>query len=432
MHIVILSGGSGKRLWPLSNEVRSKQFIKAFSGPDGELESMVQRVYRELKKHIPDADITITTSVNQASQLKNQLGSDVDICVEPVRRDTFPAVALASLYLKDILNAGSEETVVVCPVDPYADEGYFKTVREIGNRVAEGNNNLVLMGIRPTYPSEKYGYITVDGRKVTGFKEKPDLDTARKLLTEGALWNGGIFGFRLGYMLDKVKSEPGFCSYSALKQSYDSLKSVSFDYVVSEKETDIACVTYEGEWKDLGTWNMFTEVMAQTTLGKVKTDDTCVNTHVINELDIPILVMGLKDTVVAASADGILIADKGRSSHMKPFVEEYTEPVRFAEKSWGSYRVLDIEEESMTVKVTLMPGHSMNYHSHERRDERWNVISGTGTAIVDGTERKVAAGDMIWLPKGSKHTVKAETTLIIMEIQYGTDIDVSDKIKHTL
>ena len=432
MHIVILSGGSGKRLWPLSNEVRSKQFIKAFSGPDGELESMVQRVYRELKKHIPEADITITTSVNQASQLKNQLGSDVDICVEPVRRDTFPAVALASLYLKDILNAGSEETVVVCPVDPYADEGYFKTVREIGNRVAEENNNLVLMGIRPTYPSEKYGYITVDGRKVTGFKEKPDLDTARELLTEGALWNGGIFGFRLGYMLDKVKSETGFCSYSDLKQSYDSLKSVSFDYAVSEKETDIACVTYEGEWKDLGTWNMFTEVMAQTTLGKVKTDDTCVNTHVINELDIPILVMGLKDTVVAASADGILIADKGRSSHMKPFVEEYTEPVRFAEKSWGSYRVLDIEEESMTVKVTLMPGHSMNYHSHERRDERWNVISGTGTAIVDGTERKVAAGDMIWLPKGSKHTVKAETTLIIMEIQYGTDIDVCDKLNHTL
>ncbi len=432
MHIVILSGGSGKRLWPLSNEVRSKQFIKAFRGPSGELESMVQRVYRELKKQIPEAGITITTSANQASQLKNQLGSDVDICVEPVRRDTFPAVALVSLYLKDVLGIDEKEAVVVCPVDPYADDGYFKTIREIGKQVETGANNLVLMGITPTYPSEKYGYITVKEGKVTGFKEKPDLETAKELFGAGALWNGGIFGFRLGYMLCKAKSETGYDSFSGLKSAYESLKAVSFDYAVSEKETDIACVTYDGDWKDLGTWNMFTEVMAQNTLGKVRTDETCVNTHVINELDVPILVMGLKDTVVAASADGILISDKGRSSHMKPYVEEYTEPVRFAEKSWGSYRVLDIEEESMTVKVTLMPGHSMNYHSHERRDERWNVLSGTGTAVVDGVEQRVAPGDMIWLPRGCRHTVKAETTLIMMEIQYGTDIDVADKIKHKL
>ena len=431
MQVILLSGGSGKRLWPLSNGVRSKQFLKIFAGENGEPESMVQRMYRGFKMAAPDMGITVTTLKAQASQLINQLGERVDLCVEPVRRDTFPAVALASLYLRDEKKLSPDEPVIVCPVDPYVGDDYFYRIRDMADTVANGTNRLVLMGIRPTYPSEKYGYILTDSEmKVVSFKEKPGLSEAEELLRSGAWWNGGIFGFRLGYMLKIAKERTGFDTFAELKDNYESLKAISFDYEVTERETDIGMVPFYGEWKDIGTWNTFSEVMAGHTSGKVKTDETCENTHIVNELDVPLLAMGLKDMVVAASSDGILIADKGRSSHMKPFVDEIAEPVKFAEKSWGSYQVLDVENTGMTVKVTLLPDHAMNYHSHERRDEMWTVIKGEGICTIDGEERRVGRGDVVMLPAGCKHTVRAITTLVIMEIQFGEDIDVADKIKY--
>ena len=159
MNIVLLSGGSGKRLWPLSNDVRSKQFIKLFKDDKGNYESMVQRVYRQISKVDPDARITIATSKTQASAIKNQLGGNVEISIEPCRRDTFPAIALASLYLHDKLGVEEDEAVVVCPVDPYVDDTYYESVKLLHRLAEKGETNLSLMGIEPTYPSEKYGYI---------------------------------------------------------------------------------------------------------------------------------------------------------------------------------------------------------------------------------------------------------------------------------
>ena len=126
MNIILLSGGSGKRLWPLSNDIRSKQFIRIFKKENGELESMVQRIYGQIKKVDPDATVTIATSKSQVSAIHNQLGNDVGISVEPCRRDTFAAIALATAYLHDCLNVPEDEAVVVCPVDPYVDDGYFE------------------------------------------------------------------------------------------------------------------------------------------------------------------------------------------------------------------------------------------------------------------------------------------------------------------
>ena len=154
MNIILLSGGSGKRLWPLSNDVRSKQFIKLFKNND-EYESMLQRVYRQITTVDVDAKITIATSKSQASTIKNQLGEKVSICVEPCRRDTFPAIALAAAYLHDELGIDENEAVVVCPVDPYVDSTYYETVQSFQKLVEQGDANLVLMGIEPTYPSEK-------------------------------------------------------------------------------------------------------------------------------------------------------------------------------------------------------------------------------------------------------------------------------------
>ena len=159
MNIVLLSGGSGKRLWPLSNDTRSKQFIKIFRTQNDEYESMVQRVYRQIMSVDGNAEVTIATSKSQVSAIHNQLGGDVGISVEPCRRDTFPAIALAAAYLRDVRGVAEEEAVVVCPVDPYVEEDYFRALRRLGDRAAASGANLVLMGIEPTYPSEKYGYI---------------------------------------------------------------------------------------------------------------------------------------------------------------------------------------------------------------------------------------------------------------------------------
>ncbi len=445
MNIILLSGGSGKRLWPLSNDIRSKQFIKIFKKPEhqvpmgteysGEYESMVQRIYRQIKTVDPEATVTIATSKSQVSAIHNQLGLDVGISVEPCRRDTFAAIALATAYLHDVKGVPADEAVVVCPVDPYVEEGYFKTLEAMCHAAQTGDSSLVLMGIQPTYPSEKYGYIKPmqrDGKWSWGFTEKPNAEKAAEYMKDGALWNGGVFAYKLEYVLEKSRELLGTADYETLFSGYSELKKISFDYAVVEQETSIEVLRYSGTWKDLGTWNTLTEAMEENAVGDVRMNDACVNVHAINELGVPILVMGLKDCVVSASPEGILVSDKEQSSYIKPFVDAIDQQVMFAEKSWGSYRVLDVEEDSMTVKVTLNPGHKMNYHSHEKRDEIWNVIRGEGRTIVDGMEQLVKAGDVITMAAGCKHTVIADTELQLIEVQLGRGISVADKKKYEL
>lgn len=392
MNIVLLSGGSGKRLWPLSNDIRSKQFIKIFKNEEGAYESMVQRVYRQIKKADPEAKVTIATSKAQVSAIHNQLGENVGISVEPCRRDTFPAIVLASAYLADVQGVDPAEPVVVCPVDPYVEDDYFSALKKLGEQAEKGEANLVLMGIEPTYPSEKYGYIIPeDGEavsRVSTFKEKPDEATARAYIAQGALWNGGVFAYQLGYLLKKAHEMISFTDYQDLYRKYDTLTKISFDYAVVEKEEKIQVMRFSGEWKDLGTWNTLTEAMEENTVGDAMLNDTCTNVHVVNELKVPVLAMGLHDVVISASPEGILVSDKGQSSYIKPYVDSIDQQIMFAEKSWGSFRVLDVEEESLTIKVTLNSGHKMNYHSHRNRDEVWIVISGRGRNVPEGILRR--------------------------------------------
>ena len=436
MNLVLLSGGSGQRLWPLSNDIRSKQFIKIFHREDGELESMVQRVYRQIKAVDTDATVTIATSKSQVSAIHNQLGEEVGISVEPCRRDTFPAIALAAAYLKDVQGVGEEESVVVCPVDPYVENDYFEALKALGDRAAVSSANLVLMGIEPTYPSEKYGYIIPIGKeqvsKVSMFKEKPTQEVAKDYIAKGALWNGGVFAFKLGYVLNRAHELIDFVDYEDLFNKYDTLNKISFDYAVVEHEPEIEVMRFAGTWKDLGTWNTLTEAMDSHAVGEALFNENCENVHVVNELDVPILCMGLKDVVVSASPEGILVSDKEQSSYIKPFVNTLDHRVMFAEKSWGSFKVIDIDSASMTIKVTLNAGHRMNYHSHQHRDEVWTVIAGEGKTIVDGMEQNVKAGDVITMSAGCRHTVIAETELKLIEVQLGEAIDVNDKQKFEL
>lgn len=436
MNIILLSGGSGKRLWPLSNEIRSKQFLKLFKNADGVHESMVQRVYRQLKTVDNNCNVTIATSKAQVSSIHNQLGDTVGISVEPCRRDTFPAIALASAYLHDVQKVDNNEPVVVLPVDPYVQDDYFVMLKKLGEQAAKGEANLILMGIEPTYPSEKYGYIIpTDESEVSAvktFKEKPDQETAKEYISEGAIWNGGVFAYKLGYLLDIAEKLLGTSEYAELYSNYENLPKISFDYAVVEKEKRIQVMRYSGEWIDLGSWNTLTDTMSENIIGDAIEDDACENVHIINELDVPILAMGLKDVVISASPDGILVSDKDQSGYLKKYVEKMDREAMFAEKSWGAFKVIDTGNNSMTIKVSIKPGDGMNYHSHDHRDEVWVVVNGEGRTIVDGMEQKVHPGDVITMKSGCRHTIFADTELELIEVQLGREITINDKHKFPL
>ena len=434
MNLILLSGGSGQRLWPLSNSIRSKQFVPLLKNAAGEHESMVQRVYRQIMAADPQASIVVATGKRQVSTIKNQLGGRVSVCVEPCRRDTFPAIVLACAYLADVKGVRPDEPVVVCPVDPYVDDSYFRAVRRMADLAGSPHAaNLTLMGIEPTYASAKFGYIIPAGKepvsKVVSFKEKPDEATAARYIARGALWNGGVFAFKLGYLLKAAHRQLDFRHFADLQANYALQKRISFDYAVAETEPDIAVMRYAGEWKDVGTWNTFCEVMSEPTIGKVLMDETCRNANVINQLNLPILCMGLQDMVVAASSDGILVSDKKRSSHIKPYVEQVQGEARFAEKSWGSFTVLDVQPEATTVRIVLNSGQRLAYHSHEHRDEVWTIVSGMGRTVIDGEMRAVSPGDVVTMPAGVRHTLIADSVLQAIEVQIGAEIDVADKQK---
>ena len=434
MNIILLSGGSGKRLWPLSNDIRSKQFIKIFKRNDGCYESMVQRMYHLIKTVDPDATVIIATSKSQVSSIHNQLGDDIGISVEPYRKDTFPAIVLASAYLANIRHVNLEEAVVVCPVDPFVNEDYFMSFKCLTEQVMKDEANLVLMGIEPTCPSEKYGYIIPERcsyiSNVKMFKEKPISKIAREYMNEGALWNSGVFAYKLKYVLDIAHQIIDFTDYYDLFSKYDTLPKTSFDYAVVEKEKKIQVLRFCGQWKDLGTWNTLTEVITEN-IGNAMSEK-CNNVHIINELNIPVVALGLKNVVISASSEGILVSDKEQSPYLKTIVDRINQPIMFAEKSWGIYQVMNIEDESLTIKITLNPGCSMHYHSHKNRDEIWVVIAGEGKVILDGRERKVNIGDIIEMKAGIAHMIFAFSTLKLIEVQIGKEISVEDKVKENL
>lgn len=442
MNYILLSGGSGKRLWPLSNEIRSKQFIKILKNDDGTYESMVQRVYRQIKNVDNHANVTIATSNTQVPTLKNQLGDNINISIEPCRKDTFPAIVLACMYLKDVQNVDLNDTVVISPVDPYVDDKYFLCLKELDDKMKSSKNNIGLIGIKPTYPSEKYGYIVPAGESsaslncrgehcepelvVDKFVEKPSESRAKELIANGALWNGGVFCFKLKYIIDKAHELIDFTDYNDLYNKYESLTKISFDYAVVEKETNIDVVKYDGEWKDIGTWNTLTEVMTESTIGNAIIDDKSKNTSVINELNLPVIAMGLNDIVIAASHDGIFVSNKGESSYNKPLVEKLDNRPMYEERAWGDFQVLDIYKNSLTKHLFIKEGKSISYQKHNRRDEVWTIIDGNGLFVLDDVEKNIKAGDVLIIKKGQKHMLKAIKDLHFIEVQYGDEISEDD------
>ena len=436
MNIVLLSGGSGTRLWPLSNGIRSKQFLKIFKREDGGRESMLERMFRMILKTDSDANILIATTKEQIPQIKNRLGTEVKISPEPCRKDTFPAISLAAAYLK---KSGLPESapVIVCPVDPDVEEDYFQCLKEMSAEAAKGNAKLTLMGIVPTYPSTKYGYIIPEENAeispVKMFREKPDEETARQYLAEGALWNGGIFAFQLGYVLQIAKQEFGFCDYEKIVSEYSRLPKISFDYAVAEKEKEIQVIRFHGRWKDLGTWNTLPEAMSEEISGNSLAVD-CDNTHIINELSVPLIAMGIRNSVIVASPDGILVTDKEKSAQLKSYAEKKALRPMYEKREWGEYRIIDYTlhpngNNSLVKEIQIKAGKSFSYHLHEHRNEVWTITSGDGIFLLEGEKKEVRFGDVLSISKGRKHSLKAKTDMQIIEVQFGEIFSEEDTLQ---
>ena len=433
MQLVLLSGGSGKRLWPLSNNARSKQFLPLLEKEDGTMESMVQRVIRQAKEANLTNDITLATNASQQDIIVNQLGDSVNLVTEPERRDTFPAIALAASYLKLAKQCADDEVVVIMPCDPYTEEEYFHTIGKMAECVNQNVADLVLMGITPTYPSAKYGYVvpkvsevssSKESQMVSRFTEKPTVPVAEELLKEGALWNGGVFAFRLGYMMNIVKKYMTSDSFEDTRNRYSEFPKISFDYEVAEKAESVAVVPYTGQWKDLGTWNTLTDELSNHAIGNAVLGPKCENTHVINELQNPIFVDGVKDVVVAACPDGILVCAKKETENIKKYVENLTPRPMYEERRWGTYRVLDDTQyedghHSLTKSITLLPGKQTSYQVHYHRSEVWTIVEGEGWYALDGNVLPVKAGEVAYIPVEHWHALKAKTKLTMIEVQAG-------------
>lgn len=323
------------------------------------------------------------------------------------------------------------------PCVPYTELGYFETIGKMVECVKANVADLVLMGIQPTYPSEKYGYVVpetqvseVSGskfQKVSRYTEKPTVEKAKVLLAQNAYWNGGVFAFRLGYMMSD--------SFEDTRARYSEFPKISFDYEVAEKAESVAVVPFNGEWKDLGTWNTLTDELHKPVIGNAVMGSHCENTHVINELQNPIFVDGLKDVVVAACPDGILVCSKEHSEEIKKSVENLPPRPMYEERRWGTYRVLDDSyyadgRHSLTKSITLKEGKNISYQIHHHRSETWTFVQGEGIFVLDGKEQKVKAGDTVIIPVEHWHAIKALTELTFIEVQSGNPL-IEEDIERT-
>lgn len=436
MYCVLLSGGSGKRLWPLSNDARPKQYLKLVNREVNSMEhcSMIQRVWEQLENAGLDKNTVITAGEEQRELIKSQI-KNAKIAIEPMRRDTFGAVLLSCAFLYNQAGAKEDDYAVIMPVDPYTESAYFETMKQLEAVMKISGAEVGLMGAVPSYPSTKYGYILPGESKETyfevqGFSEKPDIKRAEELFEQGALWNCGVFCVRIGAMLEKAKEYGLPTSYESMCMQYEKLPKNSFDYEVLEKAQKLVMVKYEGFWKDLGTWDSMAEQMSTDCIGNVVLDDFCKNTQVINELQAPVVVMGAENLVVVAAQDGILVTDKSQAARVKEVTGSFIFKPMFEERRWGTLETLDDSRTdgiaSLTRKIKIYDGLTSSYHYHKKRDEIWTILNGSGELILEGSKIMLTPGKAICIRKNQRHAVKAFRDFEYIEIHVGTAVGNDD------
>ncbi len=442
MKIVILAGGSGTRLWPMSRTLYPKQFLKL-----GGEESFLQQTVRRYLGAVAAEDIYIITGeelyhevVKQAAPLPKE-----NIIVEPARKNTAPAIALASLFLKE-RGCGDDEVCLISPADHFISpvEKFWEAMQSGEKLAREGA--IVTFGVKPTKPETGYGYIKARGNRVEKFVEKPDLETAKRYLEEGDyFWNSGIFAFTLGTILEQFARHCSALvkeSYQELLEEYPSLPTISIDYAVMEKTQEAAMVPLDLSWSDIGSWESVYHHLDQdenrnAILGEVVAYETTDSLILAGKR--MIATIGMKDVLVVESDDVVLLANKGDSEKVKQVVEELKERKRkevdehlTAHRPWGSYTVLEEGERYKIKRLHIKPLQKLSLQLHYHRSEHWVVVSGTAKVTLGGEEKIVHEGESIFVPKSSVHKVEnpGKVPLEMIEVQVGEYLGEDDIVRY--
>lgn len=446
---VILAGGSGSRLWPLSRELYPKQLLNLYAE-----KSLLQSTFERLNKFIPAENIISVTNSKHSANVRMQLGKLSEnsiILSEPISKNTAPAIALSVKYIFE--NSKVDETVLVVPSDLLIEDNdkFIQTIQEAQKYVDEGF--IVTFGIKPTYPEIGFGYICAEDGKVKSFTEKPDAETAQKYLDEGNyFWNSGIFMFKTSTILSECEHHcPEIakiikninCSDKNIPfTEFEKMPCISIDYAVMEKSKNLAMVELKSDWKDLGSWKSIYEVSPKDENNNVFVghvlDKGSKNSFVYSSSKL-VATIGLEDTVVIETEDAILACKKDKTQDVKQIYEtlkqqhDDTQKVhKTVYRPWGFYTVIAEGKGFISKIIHVNPGQKLSVQSHTYRSEHWVVLTGMAKVVLESKEHILSPGHSVDIAVKEIHSLQNpfEEDLEIIEVQKGDILSEDDIIRY--
>ena len=455
MKSIILAGGSGSRLWPLSRDMYPKQLLNLDND-----KSLLQQTFMRLNSFCEAKDIVTITNIKHLPDIKFQLNA-IDksnvVIGEPLGKNTAPAIACVLEYFKQ--NSVGDDIVLIVPSDHLIKniDAFNKTVKQ-GITLAE-LGYIVTFGIKPTYPETGYGYIKIDKELLTGygverFVEKPDLKTAKQYLeTEDYYWNGGIFMGKISTFLEEFETyakdiysnlkELDFSNDTKIKYGiYENMPSISIDYAIMEKSSKIALVELQSDWNDLGSWQSLYDIKDKDENGNVLTGNVVIdnvkNSFIYSQKEI-VAVSGLENIILVETEDAIMACKLDESQNVKKLYEKLKEKESDTTKlhktvfrPWGYYTCMNRGEGYLTKTICVLPKQKLSIQSHNHRSEHWVVIEGKALVLLDGKENYLESGDSIDIPLQAKHSLQNpyDKELKIIEVQKGDYISEDDIIRY--
>ncbi|MEM6740617.1 MAG: mannose-1-phosphate guanylyltransferase/mannose-6-phosphate isomerase [Pseudomonadota bacterium] len=465
IHPIILSGGSGTRLWPASRKAYPKQFAPLLGD-----ESLYQITLRRLSG--PEfARPVVMTNVEfrfLASQQAHEIGlSDAHVAIEPAGRDTAPAILAAALIVEQ--QSGREATALVAPSDHViGDVAAFNAAVEKG-RDAAAEGKLVTFGVTPDRPETGYGYLELAASPgpsgiavpLSAFREKPDAETAAKMIAAGnCLWNSGMFLFRVGDVLDAFEAyapdllapvraavtggHEDLSFFRLAEAPFAEARDIAFDVAIMEKAETAVAVPLSSAWSDLGAWDaLWTsaehDAAGNATLGPTTALD-CERSYLRSEeSNVHVVGLGLRDTIVVAMRDAVLVADRHRAQDVKSAVAALRQSgvgqaddyPRF-HRPWGWYETLCIDSRFQVKRIMVRPGGVLSLQSHMHRSEHWVVVAGTAEVTIGEEKKLLTENQSVYIPLGAVHRMSnpGRLPMYLIEVQTGAYLGEDDIIRY--